>query len=413
MSEINVKMKVAQRKLSSITPYWRNPRNNDESVAETAASIRDFGFKQPIVVDPDGVIIVGHTRYKAATELGLPTVPVVVADDLSPAKCKAYRLADNKTGEKSTWREDDLVAEILELKDSELLETEEITLEDYGLELIEPAADPEEAPDDAPDADFDYEPPAPAELKVEIEPGDIFILGDHRVMCGDSTNPKDVAKLLDAATVDLVLTDPPYGIEVLGPDNRTGGDKAATFAGRKIGGDHVVKAGEYQPIRGDDTTDTARAFYESTRDLAENFIIFGGNYFSDFLPPRSCWLVWDKKNGGSVFADVELAWTSFDKAARLYQHMWNGMAREGDRREELLRRIHPTQKPVGLFADILEDFSEEGATVFDAFGGSGSVLIACEKVGRRCLMMECEPYYVAVIVDRWEQYTGRKAEKVR
>lgn len=94
-------------------------------------------------------------------------------------------------------------------------------------------------------------------------------------------------------------------------------------------------------------------------------------------------------------------------------HMWNGMAREGDRREELLRRIHPTQKPVGLFADILEDFSKEGATILDAFGGSGSVLIACEKVGRRCLMMDCEPYYVAVIVDRWEQYTGMKAEKVR
>lgn len=413
MSEINVKMKVVQRKLSSIKPYWRNPRDNDESVPETIASIRDFGFKQPIVVDTDGVIIVGHTRYKAATELGLPTVPVVVADDLSPEKCKAYRLADNKVGEKSRWREDDLVAELLEIRDSELLETEEISLEEYGFELIEPEADPEEPEDEGPDADFDYEPPAPAELTVEIEPGDIFQLGEHRVMCGDSTNPKDVAKLLDAATVDLVLTDPPYGIEVLGPDNRTGGDKAATFAGRKIGGDHVVKAGEYQPIRGDDTTDTARAFYEGTRDLAENFIIFGGNYFADFLPVKSCWLVWDKKNGGSVFADVELAWTSFDKAARLYQHMWNGMAREGERRDELLRRIHPTQKPVGLFADILADFSKEGETVFDAFGGSGSVLIACEKTGRRCLMMECEPYYVAVIVDRWEQYTGMKAEKVR
>lgn len=413
MSEINVKVKVRQRKLSSIKPYWRNPRDNDESVPEAAASIRDFGFKQPIVVDTDGVIIVGHTRYKAATQLGLETVPVIVADDLSPEKCKAYRLADNKVGEKSRWRPDDLVAEILELRDPEVLETEEIALEEYGFELIEPDADPAEAEDDAPDADFDYEPPASAEVKVDVEPGDIFQLGEHRLMCGDATNPKDVAKLLDAATVDLVLTDPPYGIEVLGPDNRTGGDKAATFGGRKIGGDHVVKAGEYQPIRGDDTTDTARLFYESSRDLADNFIIFGGNYFADFLPVKSCWLVWDKKNGGSVFADVELAWTSFDKAARLYQHMWNGMAREGDRRDELLRRIHPTQKPVGLFADILEDFSKEGETILDAFGGSGSVLIACEKTGRRCLMMEVEPYYVAVIVDRWEQYTGKKAEKVR
>lgn len=413
MSDINVNVKVKQKKLSSITPYWRNPRDNDESVPETAASIRRFGFKVPIVVDTEGVIVTGHTRYKAATELGLETVPVIVADDLTPAECKAYRLADNKVGEKSRWNGEALIAELLELQDSELLETDEITMDEFGFDLIET---PEEAAEEeeTETTDFDYEAPAPAELKTEVQPGDIFELGEHRLMCGDSTNPKDVAKLLAGATVVLVLTDPPYGIEIVGAENKVGGgDKPATFSGKKIGGDNVVKCNEYQPIRGDETTDTARKFYEGTKDLAENFIIFGGNYFADFLPVKSCWLVWDKKNGGSIFADCELAWTSYDKAARLYQHMWNGMAREGDRREELPRRIHPTQKPVGLFSDILEDFSKEGETVFDAFGGSGSVLIACEKTGRKCYTMECEPYYTAVIIDRWEQYTGQKAKKAR
>ena len=412
MSDINVNVKVKQKKLSSITPYWRNPRDNDESVPATAASIRRFGFKVPIVVDTEGVIVTGHTRYKAATELGLETVPVIVADDLTPAECKAYRLADNKVGEKSRWNGEALIAELLELQDSELLETDEITMDEFGFDLIET---PEEAAEEeeTETTDFDYEAPAPAELKTEVQPGDIFELGEHRLMCGDSTNPKDVAKLLAGATVVLVLTDPPYGIEIVGAENKVGGDKPATFSGKKIGGDNVVKCNEYQPIRGDETTDTARKFYEGAKDLAENFIIFGGNYFADFLPVKSCWLVWDKKNGGSVFADCELAWTSYDKAARLYQHMWNGMAREGDRREELPRRIHPTQKPVGLFSDILEDFSKEGETVFDAFGGSGSVLIACEKTGRKCYTMECEPYYTAVIIDRWEQYTGQKAKKAR
>ena len=222
MSDINVNVKVKQKKLSSITPYWRNPRDNDESVPATAASIRRFGFKVPIVVDTEGVIVTGHTRYKAATELGLETVPVIVADDLTPAECKAYRLADNKVGEKSRWNGEALIAELLELQDSELLETDEITMDEFGFDLIET---PEEAAEEeeTETTDFDYEAPAPAELKTEVQPGDIFELGEHRLMCGDSTNPKDVAKLLAGATVDLVLTDPPYGIEIVGAENKVGG----------------------------------------------------------------------------------------------------------------------------------------------------------------------------------------------
>lgn len=225
MSDINVNVKVRQKKLTDIKPYWRNPRDNDESVPETAASIRRFGFKVPIVVDREGVIVTGHTRYKASQELGLTTVPVIVADDLSPEEIKAYRLADNKVGEKSRWREEDLVAELLELQETELLETDHFTMDEFGFELIDTELDEdmEDDPDTDQAVDFEYEAPAPAELKTEVQPGDIYELGEHRLMCGDSTNPKDVAKLLAGATVVLVLTDPPYGIEIVGSENKVGG----------------------------------------------------------------------------------------------------------------------------------------------------------------------------------------------
>ena len=153
---------------------------------------------------------------------------------------------------------------------------------------------------------------------------------------------------------------------------------------------------------------TARLNYEIVKCISSNQIIFGGNYFTDFLPPKSCWCIWDKENTGN-FADVEMAWTSFDKGAKLYRWLWNGLCRKGERNIEGTKRVHPTQKPVGLIAKILEDFTENGEIVFDCFGGSGSTLIACEQINRVCYMMEYEPYYVDVIVKRWENLTGEKA----
>ena len=138
-------------------------------------------------------------------------------------------------------------------------------------------------------------------------------------------------------------------------------------------------------------------------------MIFGGNYFTDFLSPSRCWVVWDKQNGEGSFADAELAWTSFDRVVKLYQFMWNGLIREGSRDVEGKTRVHPTQKPVGLMAKILSDFCSDGGLVLDCFGGSGSTLIACEQTGRKCYMMELDPHYVDVIIKRWENLTGGKA----
>ena len=206
------------------------------------------------------------------------------------------------------------------------------------------------------------------------------------------------------------MTDPPYGIDIVKHSGKIGGDKEPTFG--KIGGCNVVQSTVYHKIKGDETTETARLSYLIMKEISTNQIIFGGNYFTDFLPPRACWIVWDKVNGESFFADVELAWTSYDKGAKLYSWMWNGMAREGDRKTEGIKRIHPTQKPVGLFVKILEDFSKQEEKILDLFAGSGPIVIAAEQTNRVAYLMEYEPYYCDVIIDRWEQFTGKKAKKI-
>lgn len=208
----------------------------------------------------------------------------------------------------------------------------------------------------------------------------------------------------------LCLTDPPYGISVV-QNKSVGGDKAFGSKGEQSGASNIIKANRYAEIVGDDTTETAKQNYEIVRNFTENQVIFGGNYFTDFLRPSRCWLVWDKENTGN-FADAELAWTSFDKGVKLYKFMWNGLVREGSREVEGKTRVHPTQKPVGMLAKILDDFTNENDTVLDCFGDSGSTLIACEQTNRKCRMMELDPHYCDVIIKRWEALTGQKAELI-
>ena len=225
----------------------------------------------------------------------------------------------------------------------------------------------------------------------------------HRLMCGDSTDKATVEMLMDGKKADMVFTDPPYGIDVVQGDKIVGDKPFGS-----VGGNNIVKANKYMAIKGDETTDTARLNYEIVKELSENQIIFGGNYFTDFLPPKSCWCIWDKENTGN-FADVEMAWTSFDKGAKLYRWLWNGLCRKGERAVEGKSRVHPTQKPVGLIAEILKDFTKEDDIILDCFGGSGSTLIACEQIERTCYMIEYEAHYVDVIIKRWETLTGEKA----
>ena len=396
-------MKVIQVPIDSIKPYKDNPRKiGQDAIDKVAESIKAFGFQQPIVVDKNNIIIVGHTRLKAAQALGLKEVPVIIADKLTEAQAAAYRLADNKTGEFSKWDEELLEKELIEL------ENMDFDMESFGFDIDREMPDLEED-------DFQED----EEAEIYVKQGEIYQLGKHRLMCGDSTKKEDVERLTGGVRADLALTDPPYGVSIVRAKKVGSGGELhfGTVGGANethfghVGGGLIVDSREYMPVKGDDSTDTARESYAILKEITDNQIIFGGNYFTDFLPPRACWLVWDKQINGS-FADVELAWVNSNRAAKLYKWLWNGLCREGSRDVEGKTRVHPTQKPVGLIGNILNDFSEEGDTIIDLFGGSGSTLIACEQLNRTCFMMEYEPYYIQVIIDRWEKLTGNKAVKI-
>ena len=231
------------------------------------------------------------------------------------------------------------------------------------------------------------------------------------MICGDSTDKAVIDRLMDGVKAELLLTDPPYGVKIV-KGAKIDGDKPFGST-RGEARNAILKAREYAPIIGDDTTDTAKANYEIAKSYTNNQIIFGGNYFTDFLHPSRCWIIWDKEvPKDSFFAQVEMAWCSKDGNAKIYKYLWSGLCREGDRKVELNARVHPTQKPVGMLGEILKDFSKENDIILDGFGGSGSTLIACEQLNRKCCMAELDPHYCDVIIDRWEKFTGKKAELI-
>ncbi len=388
--------------ISDLIPYERNPRKNDKAVKKVAASLEQFGLvKNSVVVDEDMVLITGHTTLKAMQSLGWKTCPAVTqVFGLTEEEKVAYRIADNKLGELAEWDLELLAGELASLDevgfDAELtgFDTDALA-EMYPPEKLEVAED-------------DYEPPAV--IETDIQRGDLFALGRHRLLCGDSTIAEDVGRLMGGKKADLLLTDPPYGINIVNT-GRVGIDAPAGFG--KVGTRGMVKARTYHNIEGDDHPFDPRPFL----DLAPVVMLFGGNNFASRLPDSPAWLVWDKKAEKGAdhnnFSDVELVWTNLkQKSCPIYRHLWSGLLREGDRNVELKDRVHPTQKPVGLIAAILSDHSNPGALCLDPFLGSGTTLIACEQLGRTCYGMEISPQYCQVIIDRWEKLTGQKAEKV-
>lgn len=362
-----------------ITPYKKNAKKHPKKqVEQVANSIKEFGMNQPIVVDKNGVIIVGHGRYEALKSLGWDVKPEwIKVVDLTDEQANAYRLADNKLNE-SEW---DMPLVLAELQD---LSEEMLSLTGFDSDLLISA---DEKDDEIPE--------------VPVEPvsvvGDLYELGGHRVLCGSSTDISSIEKV-NQGNIDLVFTDPPYGIAIVGKNGKVGADKLA-------------KNQEYSEVIGDDTTDTAEDFYNACVSLGyKDYILWGGNYFLKFLPFSASWLVWDKRGdmNSNNFADGEMAWTNKKTRVRIYKQIWNGMIREG----ESDKRVHPTQKPIMTLEKILDDFSKEGDKIFDGFLGSGSTLIASQKTGRICYGMELDPKYVDVIVQRYVDYTGNENIKV-
>lgn len=395
-------LKIVYRKTNDLIPYVNNARtHSEEQVTQIASSIKEFGFNNPILIDSECGVIAGHGRLLAAKKLGIETVPTVELSSLTEIQKKAYILADNKLALNSGWDEEILK---IELDDLQLqgIDLETVGFSDEELQnIIPPLVLTEDSDNDEIDEDKVSE-------ALTIEPisfaGAAWRCGRHLVICGDSTIKDNVN--IDTKEFDLLLTDPPYGISIVSTGGNVGGGGALHFG--EVGGQNVVKTRKYLPVKNDETTETALKAIELAKEITKNQIIFGGNYFSEVLPSSPCWLVWDKQNTRN-FADCELAWTSFKTVVRKFEWMWNGLARQGVRAEEGKERIHPTQKPVGLLAEILEKYSQPNQTVLDMFGGSGSTLIACEKTNRICTIIEYEPAYVDLIVKRWQEYTGQKA----
>ena len=450
-------MKIDRLSIDKLKFADYNPRKDlksgDTEYEKLKRSIEHFGYVEPIIVnDRTGLVVGGHQRVKVLKDLGYTEIEVVHVD-LDDTNEKALNIALNKiSGDWDAEKLEDLLRELNVDTDIDMMltgfdtseldtlfsgamkELDELDKENNKKKSKKDRERLNEEENIVDENTFDEE----EELRKAIEntkakSGDLYKLGNHYLLCGDATNKDDIQELTNGQNIKLCLTDPPYGISILG--NKSNGDvklsKLGTDSPRsfkkvgKIGGDHgslsmlnsnnkekVVKANLYIPVKGDETTETARLHYGIIKDISENQIIFGGNYFTDFLPTRACWIVWNK-HAVANYAAFELAWTSYNKPAIMYDFLWAGLCKQGSRKDEGNKRVHPTQKPVGMLEMIIEDFTKENDSVIDCFGGSGSTLIACEKSNRQCFMIEYEPYYIDVIINRWEQYTGNKAEFIR
>jgi len=378
-------LKVEYKNIKELIPYCNNSRtHSDEQVLQIASSIKEFGFTNPVLIDGQGGIIAGHGRIMAAQKLKMDEVPTITLNDLSEAQKKAYIIADNKLALNSGWDDELLKIELEQLKELDFdlgligFSDDELALL-MGGETTEGLVDEDQVPELVDDP-------------VTVL-GDVWLLGNHRLMCGDSTSIDAVERLMDGQKADMVFTDPPYGISIVNDSGHVGGGKLA-------------KVGVYAPIAGDETIDVAIEAIQVIKTLSAKVeIIWGGNYYANVLDNSSCWIVWDKDNTGN-FADAELAWTNQKTAVRIFKHTWNGMIKASEHGQ---KRVHPTQKPVKLAEWCFDEYGEKCETVLDLFCGSGSTLIACEEKKKKGYMMELSPHYCDVIIKRWQDFTGKQA----
>jgi DNA modification methylase len=359
--------------INEIKPNPNNPRIiKDDKFKKLVKSIQDFPQMlelRPIVIDENNIVLGGNMRLKACIEAGLKDVPVKQAKELTEEQKKEFIVKDNVGyGE---WDWDDLANNW----DEQLLTEWGLDIPNFDANVLEAEEDGFSAPEGG--------------TETDIVLGDLFEIGEHRLLCGDSTDSDQVAKLMNGQKVDMVFTDPPYGISVVKND----------MVGADFG---IAKKGQYKPIANDETKDVAQEFYQTCVSLGmDNFIIWGGNYFTDFLPFSDGWLIWNKRAGTDIrntFADGEMAWCSFHTPIRIYDQLWNGMIREGEKE----KRVHPTQKPIRTLAEIIEDHIK-GKIIYDGFLGSGSTMVASHQKQKICYGIEMSPYYCQTIVDRMKK----------
>lgn len=428
-------MRIVEKKIDALKPYEQNPRCNDNAVESVAASIREFGFKVPLVIDKDGIIVAGHTRHKAAKLLGLEKVPCIVADDLTPEQIKAFRLADNKVGELATW---DTKLEFLELSE---LDKIGFDMSMFGFEPIQSTDRGEIVEDAAPEPDTTK----PAITKR----GDIWQLGRHRLICGDSTNADTVQKLTAGAAVDMILTDPPYNVDYGAKNDMLNRADKGNRNARAIENDKMSDSNFYAFLldvynnlfaaakegaaiyichADTESVNFINAFREAGFYLSErlvwnkNFMVLGRcDYHWKHEPILYGW----KPGAAHYFTDSRSETTVLEDKPNLnkmskpeLRALIKELMEQGppstviDMDKPIKNADHPTMKPVKLMAYLIRNSSRPGEIVLDVFGGSGSTLMAAEQTGRTCYTCELDERYCDVIIKRWEAFTGDKAVKL-
>jgi len=395
-------MKIENADINTIKPYENNPRKlKDSAIDKVAMSLKEYGFRQPIVVDKDRIIVVGHTRYRASKKLGFKEVPITIADNLTPEQINAYRIADNRTAEESEWDDELLAMEIkdLEAKDFklDLLGFNEDQLNDILFEEKQGLTDEDETP----------EPPEEPITKL----GNIWKLGKHKLICGDSTAEDTFKNLFNDNKADLIFTDPPYNVDYSGRgENNLGKIKNDNMSEN----DFIDFLYKNFNLMSDYLKSLGCIYVCHPDSQSKPKIAFELNFEKFFK--KSSTIIWDKGNAG-------MGWQDYRSQHEPILYGWKeGQGKHsfyGDRKNTSIWNVkrdnvagykHPTQKPVALSQKAVLNNSKEDDIVFDSFLGSGSTLIACEKTNRKCYGIELDPKYCDVIVKRWENFTGKKAE---
>ena len=390
-------MQIEIADIESIKPYENNPRKlSDTAIEKVAMSLKEYGFRQPIVVDKERIIVAGHTRFRASKKLGLKQVPISIIDNLTPEQINAYRIADNRTAEESEWDNELLKMEIKELEEQDfkldLLGFNEDQLNDLLFEEKQGLTDEDEVPE------------APEEPISKL--GDIWKLGSHRVICGDSTKQETYEQLCNEAKVDLYLTDPPYNVAYEGKtkdkltiqNDKQTDDEFIEFLSQafrsadtvlKMGGSFYIWHSDSEGLNFRLACIEAKWKLRQTLIWSKNSMVMGRQDYQWQHEP--CLYGW--KEGSSH------SWYSDRKQTTIIKH---------DRPTQ--SKLHPTMKPVSLMEYLIKNSSKQEDIILDSFLGSGSTLIACEKQNRICYGIELDPKYCDVIIKRWENFTGKKAE---
>jgi DNA modification methylase len=401
-------MNIQEYEISKVVPYKNNPRINVDAVNVVKKSLKEFGFQQPLVIDKDNKIVVGHTRLLAAKELGLKTVPCVVANDLSDEQIKAYRIMDNKSSEYASWNYGLLTKEVTDLLEADydlnLTGFDEFELKDLGIDIdLGFAEQPLTSEDDA---------PAIEENPITVL-NDIWQLGNHKLICGDSTELNTLDLLMESQKADLIFTDPPYGISFGG-----GRAKGTTEKGDKVKAHGMIINDD---LRDDDLSNLLKDALSNSKMFAKeeapcyvcfnykNFVNFEES-FEDAGFKVDSLIVWDKRSIGLGMSNYrpQHEFIFYCKGGQ-----WFGSKNQSDlwsmSRGNTSAYVHPTQKPVELISKALENSSKKGDIVIDVFGGSGSTVIACELHNRKAMIVDLDPKYCDVIIKRWQNYTGKDA----